>query len=107
MTGKICIKCGLMSENLKAMEDFVKAGWLWGTIKYKNGGTETNATWPLSSWMTAKSMSGPRMKVRPGRLPGRSGKKESSNRNSVIRIGPDTGQTLWWRRIGRFGDDGE
>jgi len=37
MRGKICACCGLMSEGLKTEEDFIKAGWMWGNLNFKNG----------------------------------------------------------------------
>lgn len=46
MSGKICVKCGLLSERLKTTEDFTNAGWLWGSINYKNGANITFALCP-------------------------------------------------------------
>ena len=37
MRGKICVKCGLMTEGLKTEDDFIKAGWMWGNLTFKNG----------------------------------------------------------------------
>jgi hypothetical protein len=37
MKGKICINCGLMSENLKTEDEFIDAGWMWGSLNFVNG----------------------------------------------------------------------